>query len=92
LFYAAAYAPEKLYACWEHEMEPIKSDRRAIRDDIARPNIRSVGYSTGSGTPWVNFDIRNLKPLAQFLTQDLFCNAEEAIQSVSICKDKLFGS
>ena len=89
LFYAAIYAPEKLYACWEHELEPIWDDPEAIRKDIARPNVRSVGYSTGSGTPWINFDIRRLKPLEQFLAEGLFWNPNEADQAVIACKQQL---
>jgi hypothetical protein len=92
LFYTATYAPRKLYACWEHELEPIWEAPDAIRKEIARPSVRSVGYSTGSGTPWINFDIRHLKPLAKFLAEDLFWNAEEATRAVNACKNRLFGS
>jgi len=86
LFYVATYAPEILYAQWEHLIEPI-----AIRGDIAVPNRRSVSYSTGSGTPWVNFDIRKLKPLEAFLVQDLFWEENQAnaavkrMQTGSLC-------
>ena len=91
LIYAATYAPEKLYACWEHELEPIWEIPQAIRKDIAQPSIRSVGFSTGSGTPWINFDIRKLKPLYQFLAEELFWLAEDAEQAVNLCKGQLFG-
>ena len=90
LFYAATYAPDKLYACWEHELEPIRDIPQAIRKDIARPNIRSVRYSTGSGTPWINFDIRLLKPLAIFLAEDLFWRPKDASQAVDQCQRQLF--
>lgn len=85
LFYVATYAPEVLYAQWEHLIEPI-----AIRGDIAVPNRRSVSYSTGSGTPWVNFDIRKLKPLEAFLVQDLFWEENQANAAVKECKRVLF--
>lgn len=85
LFYAATYAPEVLYAQWEHRIEPI-----AIRNDVAQPNRRSVSYSTGSGTPWINFDIRTLKPLEVFLVQDLFWEETQASAAVEECKRVLF--
>jgi hypothetical protein len=81
LFYVATYAPEVLYAQWEHLIEPI-----AIRKDFAQPNRRSVSYSTGSGTPWINFDIRKLKPLEVFLAQDLFWEETQACAAVEECK------
>lgn len=85
LFYVATYAPEVLYAQWEHLIEPI-----AIRGDIALPNRRSVNSSTGSGTPWINFDIRTLKPLEVFLEQDLFWEGKQANAAVKECKRVLF--
>lgn len=81
LFYAATYAPDFLYAQWEHLVEPI-----AIRPEVARPNKRSVSYSTGSGTPWINFDLRTFKPLDAFLTQDLHWDSAEAKSAVNECK------
>lgn len=88
LLYAALYAPDKLYGGWEQWLEPI-DDERAVRRDLARPNEKAVGFSTGSGTPWINFDIRRLKPLQAFLTQELFWSPEEAVAAVRACKQKL---
>ncbi|KAA3610999.1 MAG: hypothetical protein DWQ05_21145 [Calditrichaeota bacterium] len=90
LFYAATYAPEILYAGWEEILQPI-ADEKAIRKDIAQPNERSVGFSTGSGTPWINFDIRTLKPLAQFLSEDLFWDENTAHNVVVSAKKALLG-
>jgi len=81
LFYAASYAPDFLYAQWEHLVEPID-----VRPEIARPNKRSVSYSTGSGTPWINFDLRTFKPLDAFLTDDLYWDSVEAKSAVKKCK------
>ncbi len=89
LFYAAAYAPDLLYAHWEHEITPI-ADSRAVRTDIARPQERSVASSTGSGTPWINFDIRQLKPLQEFLCTELWWPDDEAEQAVAACKRTVF--
>lgn len=89
IFYAATYAPEKLYAGWEEWLEPI-ADERAIRKDLARPNEKAVGFSTGSGTPWINFDIRRLKPLEKFLSKDLFWDEIEAKTAIQACKNELF--
>lgn len=91
LFYAATYAPDLLYAGWEDELQPIV-DERAIRKDIARPNAKSVGFSTGSGTPWINFDIRTLKPLDKFLVEDMFWEADEAGKVVALAKVDLMAS
>ena len=91
LFYAAMYAPEKLYAGWEQWLQPI-ADERAVRKDIARPNSKAVGFSTGSGTPWINFDIRQLKPMEAFLTEELFWQKHEAAEAVAACKRRLAGS
>jgi hypothetical protein len=91
LFYAATYAPEKLYAGWEHQIEPIRDDPNAIRRDIAQPKQRSVSFSTGSGTPWINFDIRLLKPMERFLMGDLFWDKLQAIEAIKACKTRLFG-
>ncbi len=85
LFYAAIYAPEKIYAGWEEWIEPIESPE-AVRKNISRPNQKAVGFSTGSGTPWINFDIRRLKPLTKFLKEDLFWEAEEAEKAAHDCK------
>jgi hypothetical protein len=84
LFYAASYAPDFLYAQWEHLVEPI-----AIRPEVARPNKKSVSYSTGSGTPWINFDLRTFKPLDVFLTEDLYWDPTEAKTAVKNCKTTL---
>jgi hypothetical protein len=84
LFYAATYAPDFLYAQWEHLLEPI-----AIRPEVARPNKKSVSFSTGSGTPWINFDLRTFKPLAVFLIEDLHWNPVEAEAGVKNCKATL---
>jgi hypothetical protein len=92
LFYAATYAPDKLYAEWEHNIEPILSDPRAINTAIARPNQRAVGYSTGSGTPWINIDLRTLKPLNRFLTEDLFWDPDNAQAAFIACRNQLFPS
>lgn len=77
LCYAALYAPDVIYAGWEDQIVPI-DDERAIRKDIAKPNLRSVRSSTGSGTPWINFDIRTLKPLDRFLIEELFWDEADA--------------
>ena len=87
LFYIATYAPSKLYANWEHLISPI-----LVRPTIAQPGEKAEQDSTGSGTPWINFDIRCLKPLENFLVEDLFWNVEEALQDVNACKNRLFGS
>lgn len=89
LFYAALYAPDVLYAGWEEWLEPI-ADERAVRRDIARPNSKAVGFSTGSGTPWINFDLRQLKPLAAFLAEELFWDVAQAEQAAKACKQRLF--
>ncbi len=89
IFYAATYAPEKLYGGWEEWLAPL-DDERAVRKDIARPNEKAVGFSTGSGTPWINFDIRRLKPLEKFLGEDLFWEKNEAEAAVRACKHELF--
>ncbi len=88
LFYAATYAPAVLYGCWEDELQPI-DDERAIRKDIARPNEKSVGFSTGSGTPWINFDIRRMKPLEDFLSEELFWEKTIAQQALEDAKNDL---
>lgn len=88
LFYAATYAPDVLYACWEDGLQPI-DDARAIRRDVARPNEKSVGFSTGSGTPWINFDIRTMKRLEDFLSEDLFWEKETAARVVAVAKAEL---
>lgn len=85
LFYAAEYTPEKLHAGWEENIVPLD-----VVDRIARPNMRSV-ETRGSGTPWINFDIRNLKPLEQFLAEDLFWETSDARDAVLRCKKMLFG-
>lgn len=90
LFYAATYAPDKLYAEWEHNIEPIGSDPNAINKAVARPNQRSVGYSSGSGTPWINIDLRTFKPLPRFLVEDLYWQPKEAQEVVTACKNQLF--
>ena len=84
LFYAAEYTPEKLHAGWEEAVVPLH-----VIDKIARPDTRSV-FTKGSGTPWINFDIRNLKPLEQFLEEDLFWEAAQAKTAVLRCKKMLF--
>ncbi len=89
LFYAACYAPDLLYAHWEHEITPI-GDSRAVRRDIARPQERAVASSTGSGTPWINFDLRRLKPLKEFLCTELWWQEGEAKEAVAACKRAVF--
>lgn len=84
LIYVASYAPDRIYACWEGDIDPIY-----VRPDIARPGERSID-TAGSGTPWVNFDIRTLKPLAKFLHEDLHWNSDEAEHSASMCMYDLF--
>ncbi len=79
LFYAATYAPEKLYAGWEQNLTPI-----LVRKDVAEPGKRAVD-TRGSGTPWINFDIRQMKPLQQFLTEDLLWQVTEAETAVGRC-------
>ncbi|KAA3661084.1 MAG: hypothetical protein DWQ10_05305 [Calditrichaeota bacterium] len=88
LFYAATYAPNVFYAGWEHELEPI-DDERAIRQDVAKPNKKAVGFSTGSGTPWINFDIRTLKPMQQFLCEDLFWDEKKAGSVVKKAREEM---
>lgn len=90
LFYALTYAPDLLYANWEHLIEPI-DDERAIRKTIAQPKVKSEAGFTGSGTPWINFDIRTLKPLERFLVEDLFWEQTQALEAVERCKKMLFG-
>ena len=90
LFYAATYAPDRLYANWEHLIQPI-DDERAVIKTIVRPQLRSEAYSRGSGTPWINFDIRTLKPLERFLVEDLFWEQPQALKAVERCKNMLFG-
>jgi hypothetical protein len=90
LFYVATYAPDRLYANWEHLIQPI-DDERAVIKTIARPQLRSEAYSRGSGTPWINFDIRTLKPLERFLAEDLFWEQTQALEAVKSCKKMLFG-
>lgn len=90
LFYAVTYAPGLLYANWEHLIEPI-DDERAIRKTIAQPQVKSEVGSTGSGTPWINFDIRTLKPLERFLVEDIFWELPQAQEAVGRCKKMLFG-
>lgn len=85
LVYAALYAPALLYAGWEEWLQPI-DDPAAVRREIARPNARAVGFSTGSGTPWINFDIRQLLPLERFLAEHLFWDEQEACAAVEACK------
>lgn len=89
LFYAASYAPDLMYACWEEDLEPIP-DPSAIRREPAQPRVRAVDFSTGSGTPWINFDIRGLKSLARFMAEDLFWDAEAAASAVQACKKIMF--
>jgi len=88
LFYAATYAPDVLYAGWEEWISPIE-DAVAVRKDIARPNSKSVQYSTGSGTPWINFDIRCLKPMERFLSENLYWEDDDAAQVTAACKKGL---
>lgn len=89
LFYAATYAPDKLYAEWEHNIEPIRSDPRAINNTIARPNQRA-NETAGSGTPWINIDLRTLKPLNRFLVEDLYWEPNNAQAAFNACKNQLF--
>ncbi len=84
LFYAATYAPGFLYAQWEHLITPI-----AIQTKVARPGNRSNPGSKGSGTPFINFDIRTLKPLENFLAEDLFWDPQEASAAMQRCKSQL---
>jgi len=84
LFYAAPFAPDRLYAGWEENIEPI-----AVRGDIAEPGKRAV-QTRGSGTPWINFDIRQLKPLERFLAEDLFWKTRAAQRAMRNCKKTLF--
>lgn len=84
LFYAATYAPHFLYAQWEHLIVPI-----AIQDRIAKPGAKSNSGSKGSGTPFINFDLRTFKPLELFLAQDLFWDVSEAAEAVKRCKAAL---
>lgn len=84
LFYAATYAPDFLYAQWEHLIEPIYT-----KPDVARPKQKTVGYSTGSGTPWINFDLRKFKSLDAFLTEDLHWDFADAKSTVKKCKTVL---
>ena len=85
LFYAAPFAPDKLYAEWEEKFEPIK-----VKPEVAIPGERAL-KTRGSGTPWINFDIRSLKPLDVFLIDDLYWNSEAALIAVQGCKYLLFG-
>ena len=84
LFYAVSYAPDKLYADWEENITPIR-----VIDRLAIPNRRSVN-TRGSGTPWINFDIRKMKPLQQFLTEDMYWSTKEASLATTNCKTNLF--
>lgn len=84
LFYAARYAPDGLYAGWEHHIRPIN-----IRPEVARPGEKTIRTSKGSGTPWINFDIRDLKPLEQFLCEDLFWEPAKAAAQVKRCRREL---
>ena len=88
LVYEATYAPGRLFAEWEHNIEPI-NDPAAIRKTKAIPNIKAEMDSTGSGTPWINFDIRTLKPLEKFLAEDLFWDEAEAVKAVDECRKLL---
>jgi len=85
LFYAAEYAPEKLFAAWENCIEPLQVVKK-----VARPLSRTM-HTKGSGTPWINFDLRRLKPLERFLHEDLFWDEREALRAVAQCKKRLFG-
>ncbi len=85
MFYVATYAPELLYAGWEEWIEPIN-----IVDKVARPGKRAL-ITRGSGTPWINFDIRVLKPIEAFLVDDLYWGSDEAIIASQKCRDLLFG-
>ncbi|MFZ0391930.1 MAG: hypothetical protein WAN36_15825 [Calditrichia bacterium] len=84
LFYAAAYSPEKLYGIWEQDIQPI-----AVRSETARPNERSFTESGGSGTPWINFDLREVLTLENFLEKELFWEKSQAAQAVSRCKERM---
>ncbi len=84
LFYAAEYAPEKLFAAWENSIEPLQVVKK-----VARPLSRTL-HTKGSGTPWINFDLRQLKPLERFLHEDLFWDEQDAIDTVAQCKKRLF--
>ncbi len=86
LFYGASFAPELLYGGWEEWLEPIH-----IRKDLAAPGSRAV-QTRGSGTPWINFGVRQLKPLARFLSEDLFWEDDEALAAVARCRSMLEGS
>ena len=85
VFYAASYAPNRLYAAWEHTLEPIDIKRK-----LAEPASRT--YTTaGSGTPWVNFDIRQMKTLTAFLNEDLYWDMTQAEVAVEACHAELYG-
>jgi hypothetical protein len=84
LFYAATYAPDFLYAQWEHLIQPL-----AVRGELAQPKKKSISSSSGSGTPYVNFDLRTFKPLDAFLTEDLYWDSTEAKSAVKNCKATL---
>jgi len=83
LFYAASYAPDRLYACWEETIEPLY-----IHKAITQPGKKSV-QTNGSGTPWINFDLRKIKSLERFLVEDLHWPATAANAATSACKAKL---
>jgi hypothetical protein len=86
VFYAASYAPDRLYAAWEQALDPID-----IKHEVAEPASRS--YATaGSGTPWVNFDIRQMKVLPSFLNEDLYWNLPEAKAAYEACCADLYGA
>ena len=84
LFYAATYAPGHLFAGWEEDLEPIN-----IIERVARPGVRTIQSSRGSGTPYINFDIRQLKPLENFLEEDLFWDREDVAAAVEDCRRML---
>jgi hypothetical protein len=85
LFYAAPFASDKLYGAWEENIEPIK-----VKSEKAIPGERTLN-TLGSGTPWINFDIRKLKPLEVFLADDLYWDNTAAMIAVKNCKERLFG-
>ena len=46
--------------------------------------------TTGSGTPWINIDLRTMKPLEKFLHEDLFWRREEADKAAHACRKALW--